>query len=326
MKRFNHYSVFIVILLFAHAILLYLRLSNNVLFYLFMLGAAAAVIVVYKKIIVHAEVSGKIWNRLLLLFQLTPFSIYIVEAPQWFYFVPPFLFFIMEGMRIAGTNKIRSLERRIEELHEEQERMNETFLTVRMERHDFLKHISAIHFMLEQNKSKEAKGYLDKLVDTYEETNLSIKGERGTVAGILHHMYKEAKAANIEMIYDFDVPLSSLPLSDDDAVAFIGNILSNSIDACKEWQEKKQEKATITVQFYKRSGLYLLTCSNESLPIPTDILDGLFERFGKTTKEGDHEGLGTKIIYDIVQKYNGFLDFTYKKETFTLKIKIPAVN
>ena len=83
----------------------------------------------------------------------------------------------------------------------------------------------------------------------------------------------------------------------------------------------------ITLQFYKRSGLYLLTCKNSSLPIPTDILDTLFKAFGRTTKPGaEHEGLGTKIIYDVVAQYHGFLDFVYKDEEFTVKIKFPAIH
>ncbi|WP_234410400.1 hypothetical protein [Caldalkalibacillus mannanilyticus] len=78
--------------------------------------------------------------------------------------------------------------------HEEQlAAINETFRMVRSERHDFLKHVSALHFMLEDGRSIEAKKYLDALVDNYEETNFSIKGERGAVAGVLHQTYKRAK-------------------------------------------------------------------------------------------------------------------------------------
>jgi two-component system, LytTR family, sensor histidine kinase NatK len=49
--------------------------------------------------------------------------------------------------------------------------INETFRIVRSERHDFLKHVSAIHYLLESEKNQEAKDYLDQLVDVYEETN-----------------------------------------------------------------------------------------------------------------------------------------------------------
>lgn len=49
--------------------------------------------------------------------------------------------------------------------------------------------------------------------------------------------------------------------------------------------------------------MYLLSSNNSCLPIPNPILDALFEKCGLTTKLGPHEGVGTKIIADIVKKH-----------------------
>ena len=135
-------------------------------------------------------------------------------------------------------------------------------------------------------------------------------------------MYKQAKSLGIDIIYDIDIPISSLPLNDKDIVILLGNLLSNSIEASNEWQDKHEKKAEISLQFYKRSGLYILICQNNSLPIPNNILDRLYQTYGYTTKGNDHEGLGTKLIHNVVKKHNGYLDFIYKKETFTVKIKL----
>ncbi len=229
-------------------------------------------------------------------------------------------------MRKSSANKVASLARSLQQFEEQQNQINETFRIVRSERHDFLKHVSAVHFMLENKQYHEAKTYLDQLVDGYEETNLSIRGERGIVAGVLHQMYRQAQNKGIAVVYDLDLPLSTLPLSDQHIVALLGNLLSNSMDACEEWQSKHHEQALLTLQFYKRSGLYLLTCKNNSLPIPSSILDQLFHSYGNTTKGNGHEGLGTKMMKDIVEEHKGFLDFTYKKEEFLVKIKIPEIR
>ncbi|THE12798.1 GHKL domain-containing protein [Bacillus timonensis] len=228
--------------------------------------------------------------------------------------------------RYALSKKVNTLLEEAKHFDEQRAQFNETFRVVRSERHDFLKHVSAIHFMLETNKNVEAKQYLDELVEGYKETNLSIKGERGVVAGILHQMYRKASALHIEVVYDFDVPLSTLPLSDQQIVTLIGNLLSNSIDACEEWQNKYNKQAFLTLQFYKRSGLFILQCKNSSLPIPTHVLDQLFVSYGKTTKGDGHKGLGTKLIQDVVHEANGFLDFVHKDEEFNIKIKIPALR
>ncbi|WP_052712238.1 sensor histidine kinase [Domibacillus indicus] len=211
-------------------------------------------------------------------------------------------------------------------LQTELEEMNQTFLKVRSERHDFLKHISAVQYMMEKGQTEEAISYMDGLVGGYEETNLSIKGETGAVAGLLHHMYKRARKAGINIVYDFEIPLSSLPVPDQDIIGLAGNLLANSIEACEEWQKERSRPASITLQFSKRSGLFLLSCTNESLPIPVHILDRLFVKAGVSTKSGEHTGTGTKIIQDCVKAHHGFLDFIHKEETFSLKVKIPSIT
>ncbi|QGG51140.1 GHKL domain-containing protein [Lysinibacillus pakistanensis] len=108
-------------------------------------------------------------------------------------------------------------------------------------------------------------------------------------------------------------------------VALLGNILSNSIEACQEWQKLNNAQGNISLQLYKRSGLYIITCKNNTVPLPRDIVDSLFGRSEITTKQG-HDGFGTTIIKDVVQKYKGFLDFIYKDEIFTLKLKFPAIH
>ncbi|MBS4175103.1 GHKL domain-containing protein [Bacillus sp. FJAT-49736] len=269
---------------------------------------------------------GVRWNGFLFVLQICLVVLYGFLPPSWVHIVPFLVFIGMEIVREYLGKKISMLEHSVMEFEAQREHINETFRIVRSERHDFLKHVSALHFMLENEKSQEAKAYLDELVDGYKETNLSIKGERGVVAAILHQMYRRAKAVGIDIIYDLDLPLSTIPIADQDMVTLLGNLLSNSIDACEEWQKTQHKQAQLSLQMYKRSGLYILICKNNSMPIPLEILDDLFHSFGKTTKGDGHEGLGTKIILDVVQAHQGFLDFVFKEQEFTVKIKIPAIR
>ncbi|MGE7674765.1 sensor histidine kinase [Lysinibacillus sp. NPDC094403] len=252
-------------------------------------------------------------------------SIYFFVVPSAIYLVPLVLFILLEWYRTKELKEYKSLQITLQQTETQQNQFNETFRVVRQERHDFLKHVAALHFLMEKNDFNAAKEYLQQLVEGYEETNLSIKGERGIIAGILHEKYKQAKASNITILYDLDTPCSQLPIADTHLVALLGNILANSIEACQEWQVRNKEQGNISLQLYKRSGLYIMTCKNSTVPLPTNVVDSLFDRSGLTTKL-EHEGLGTMIIKDIVKKYNGFLDFTYKDEEFTLKLKFPAVH
>jgi len=278
-----------------------------------------------RKILLHIDSLSTKVNGLLFVMQGMLLIMNIFGETSWTNVVPFGLFLSIEGIRLLLSQKMFYLSKSVRDYEEQREQFNETFRVVRSERHDFLKHISALHYMLENHQPDDARNYLEQLVEGYEETNLSIKGERGVVAGVLHQMYRRAKSSGIEVVYDIDIPLSSLPLSDKEIVTLAGNLLSNSIDACEEWQAANGRQATLTLQFYKRSGLFLLICRNDSLQIPTDVLDELFESYGVTTKGDGHEGLGTKLISDLVAKHNGYLDFVHKDEQFSIKIKIPAI-
>lgn len=294
--------------------------------YLPFLLVAVAVYFFYKKSSLSISTLGVKWNTLLFGLQLLLVVIVATLRPSWIDLIPFIIFIGIEYIRLGGSRKLASLTQDNKLYKEQADQFNETFRVVRSERHDFLKHIAAIHFMLENGEYDEAKSYLDELVDGYEETNLSIKGERGTVASVLHQNYRRAKANGIAVVYDFDLPLSTLSLPDTDMVKLLGNLLANSLDACESWQKEHEQQALLTLQFYKRSGLYLLICKNNSPPIPADILDELFQTYGKTTKGDGHAGLGTKVIQDIVHSHHGFLDFVYKEQEFTVKIKFPAIQ
>lgn len=274
----------------------------------------------YKQISLGTYMEGTLLGM-----QLIVALLYFTMQPSFTYFGLFAIFIGVEMVRIHVGKKGIRIERQQKGMEEERLQVNETFRIVRSQRHDFLKHVSALQFMMEQDQIAVAKEYMSELVDGFEETNLSIKGEKGVVAGILHQMFRKGKEKRIQMTYHLDVPLSSLPLNDQDLVALIGNVLANAVEAAESWQEAKSENAQVTLQFYKRSGVYILTCSNHCQTIPNSILDTMFEKYGQTTKRGEHEGMGTKIIADIVKRHQGHLDFTYKNKEFVLKIKIPAI-
>ncbi|MDZ5473657.1 GHKL domain-containing protein [Bacillus sp. 31A1R] len=279
----------------------------------------------YKRILLQISSLGLKRNSLIFILQLILLLFYISD-PSYLYILFNLFFIGFEWIRLDLGRRLGSYTSQLKQFEEQIVHFNETFLIVRSERHDFLKHISALHFLLEEGKDKEAKVYLDDLVESYEETNLSIKGESGIVAGMLNQMYRRAKASNISVVYDLDLPISTLPFTNKEFVGFLGNLLLNSIEACEEWQNHHKKQGLITLQFYKRGGLYLLTITNQCLPISSEVLDHLFEQYGLTTKSDGHEGLGTKQIHDIVKRYQGFIDFVYKDEEFTIKIKIPAIR
>ena len=319
------YWISIALLAFIHFELAGRALPFNLPFYVSIILAFSLIFILQRKVIMHLETLGAGENIRLYSIQLLLLIIYLLTEPGLISLIPFLIFIFLEVSRHGTSHKLHRNRELSQSHNREMEQMNETFLVVRKERHDFLKHISALHYMLENNNHKEATTYLNELVEGYKETNLSIQGERGTIAGVLHQSYRKGKDKGIEVTYDLGSPISSLPLPDLDLTALIGNILDNALEASAEWQEKNGNQAYITLQTTKRSGLFILTCKNYTPPLPNDVLDHLFTKQARTTKSGDHEGLGTQIIAQIAGKHAGYLDFVYKNQTFTLQIKLPAI-
>jgi len=319
----NIYSFTVGIILFIHLVMQNTNLNSAVQVTLSAIIAIIMLILFNRIIRYDMSQLDKYVNGLFFVIQFAVLLLYFNVTHTWILII---LFIMIEFLRNLIVQKITKINTQVTNYEKEHDQMNETFKRIRSERHDFLKHISAIHFMLEKKQYNEVKTYLDELVGTYEETNMSIKGEKGVVAGILNNSYRKATKLGISTDYNLDIPISSLPMKDQEIVALIGNLLSNSIEASEEWQNQRGKQAYLALEFAKRSGLFILICKNNSMPIPTYILDKLYQSFGHSTKEGgEQRGFGTKIINDIVQKYEGYLDFTYKNEQFTVKIKLPAL-
>lgn len=209
----------------------------------------------------------------------------------------------------------------------EREQMNDSFHEIRSQRHDSMIHVNALYFLLEQEQWQEAQNYIRQLVYTLDTTNLAIRGEAGHMAAQLLQCLHRAQQHNITVKYDLEIPLSELPLATLDQSKLIGNLLSNSLDAAEEFSKQgKEEGAYITLNTAVRSGLYIIEISNSTLPLEKEMLDSLFRSYGHTTKQGEHQGLGTYIIHKLVTTHHGKLDFVYKKKTMTIKIKLPILT
>lgn len=327
MMKFTHlYWLSVLVFASIHVYQLTTVIQLNIPLYITILILIGLIYFIQKSIPLRVYGLGKKGNGGIYGIQILLPLLYMWLNPGLGYLILLVFFILIEGIRHWLSFHLQQQRKLLESQRNDLKKMNETLLLVRKERHDFLKHISALHYLLENNNPKEAGNYLNELVEGYKETNLSIQGEHGTVAAMLHQSYQQGRGKGIEVTYDLESAISSLPLSNYDLTTLIGNILENALEASEAFQEATGEKAHIILQAYKRSGLFILNCKNDTLPLPNKVLDHLFTRQAQTTKTGNGEGLGSQIIAEVIKKYQGHLDFTYKNKSFTLHIKLPAIE
>ena len=284
---------------------------------------------IWLSILIGAVIAYRTYNyialdRSVVLLQALLFSFYfLVDHPL----APIFIFSLSIFIVVYSSRlqkQLQTFRMKYTAIESQQLQFNETFQLVRKERHDYLKHIAAIQYLIEKKEYDQTKSYINSIVNQFEETNLSIKGEHGAIASVLHTNFKRARDKNIAISYQLEVPISSMPISSTQLVELLGNILENAIDACAKWQTTTNNQGVVELSLRKRSGLFLLVCKNSTQIVPVKVADELFLRSGVTTKEG-HIGLGTTIIKNIVEKHHGYLEFTAEKNIFTLTCKIPDI-
>ncbi|MCJ7841100.1 GHKL domain-containing protein [Lederbergia sp. NSJ-179] len=212
----------------------------------------------------------------------------------------------------AEQRKTRKMEKNYEQ---QTTLLNE----LRRQRHDLEKHLSAI--LHADTNRHETDSYKQEISSRFTELDKVLHSESNVVAGCLHAYYMQAKEKDVLLDYQLHQALSGLPLSEYELISMIGNILENAIDAAADLPNGK-----VLFTCRKQSGIFIIICQNHTLPLDDRILNRMYTSKAESSKAGNHEGVGTQEIKQIVKRRQGTLDFSLIKDQFTLKIKLPDVR
>lgn len=208
-------------------------------------------------------------------------------------------------------------------LARDREETEAVFHDIRTQRHDFLAHAGAIHYMLEQDRLTEARDYLSRLIGEYDRMNTGMRGEKAHMAAIVLKSMKQAEAAGVRMTLDLAAALSQLPLTSTNQSKLVANILNNALEAA---ETSGVAQPYVKMTSFISGGLYVLETENSTAPLPDDLIEGLYRSYGKSTKGTGHRGIGTYIIASLVEEAKGHLEFSAVKDRFLLKMKLPVIK
>lgn len=189
------------------------------------------------------------------------------------------------------------------------ESMQNVMEQIRGERHDFYKHLSSLRQMLIQEQYPGARKYVDELCEERNAISAKIIADTGnyTLDSILNYEYERAKAYDIEISYDCEIP-KELELSPKDMSIILMNLLDNAIEAVRKEEEKK-----ITCKIIYRKPQLLIRVTNPCT--------GETGTLGKTTKKNAVEhGYGLKNVEKVTDQYLGTMKVEKKNDEFNVKI------
>ncbi|MDE7242965.1 MAG: GHKL domain-containing protein [Oscillospiraceae bacterium] len=181
-------------------------------------------------------------------------------------------------------------------------------------RHDLRQHLEMMRAYLEQKDIDGALTYLDAYAKKLPADIHQTFSHNFALNAVCTNCAAQARQYNI----DFDVRLSvpeRLPISEPELCALLGNLLKNALEACRKIH---QTAPFILVRGRWKKGHLVLVVDNSCEQEPKWDNNRLL-----STKH-DGYGIGTWVVQETAERYNGIAEFTYRDGVFSASVLLFA--
>ena len=228
--------------------------------------------------------------RIFLLLQVLFLCLELMQAVVFYYIVEG----ILNAARIDARKRFLEAEER--SYRKQKKYMDETA----RQRHDFKQTVRALNIMAQENDLEGIKTYLGKYIETMPENDVKTYCANSAVNAVLNYYAQSAVQNHVDLILKIDLP-ETVPISEIDLCASIGNILDNAISACCEIEEgSRYIRLSVTVQ--NQSNLYIVAVNS---------FNGKAKKIGNAYLSTHRKGYGIGLlsVASIAGSYGGTARF-----------------
>nr|WP_307990614.1 GHKL domain-containing protein [uncultured Niameybacter sp.] len=221
-----------------------------------------------------------------------------------------YLITIMDKQNIAEivASEQKNLQKHLEE-------MELPFNEIRKIKHDLLNHYSVIEYLVKADEKERCLAYMKKLLGTVQAIATYYKTGNPIADAIVNQKIYWSKQYGIAYDLKIDVP-EKMVLSSEDFATILFNLFDNAIEATKEVEEERRK---IKVMIYTYQNKLLISFSNPVISNPI-MENGELRRRKKENSE--EHGHGMKNIEYAAKKYNGYIQYTCKNQTFNIEVLV----
>ncbi|MCL2578183.1 MAG: GHKL domain-containing protein [Defluviitaleaceae bacterium] len=193
--------------------------------------------------------------------------------------------------------------------------MQESIDKVKSLRHDMKLHLATIETLLSEKNLSEISDYVDTLLG--EIRGSEVYSDTGNLAfdSIINHKLRDAGERKIKLSMEVDIP-QKINVEIVDVATILGNLLDNALDAIETVNEKWLK---LRIR-HKKEVLYIKVENPfDGRIIHNDENNKNINNIVSRKTGADH-GYGLKNIRKSVDKYNGEMDITHDKNTFSVSL------
>lgn len=203
--------------------------------------------------------------------------------------------------------QVTSLEKHNELLEKSYKQINDTYIENAELYHDMKHHFNSIYRLVEQEDLCQAKEYIENITEPVMFKNVIRYTGIELLDVILQEMEQKARRNGITLIFEAQQLPQEISIKQKDLCALYVNLLENAIEA---------SKSKVYLSIKQINKMMFITIKNDYRIYPV-IRNGNFITDKKDTEK---HGWGTKIIKQVVEKYNG--DIKYKVDDECVSIEI----
>ncbi len=192
--------------------------------------------------------------------------------------------------------------------------VNDLFLAVKSQRHDFINHIQVITGLVQLKKYDEALQYGRQLYQEGQETQEALNLDDPTIAALVKAKSSIAMSRRIRFKVNSTADTLKLAVKPHDLIKILGNLLDNALDATAE-QSEDLRRVYFNIRPSGNSVIFQVT--NLGPVIPPDRLEHIFEE-GFSTKGGGHTGTGLAVVKRLAGQYKGQIEVVSNPDEGTI--------
>ena len=161
--------------------------------------------------------------------------------------------------------------------------------------HEYKNQIMVISALVQKRKLEDLDRYLNKACDEIEHKTDCIDTNNVIVNAILNTKYREAKQKDVVFVLKVN-DLSNLPITDEDVVVILSNLLNNALEACEKCNDK-----ILKIKFIKENEQIVISVVN-SFDGNILVVNG---NYCSSKDDLSIHGMGIKNVKEVVGKYGG---------------------
>lgn len=188
----------------------------------------------------------------------------------------------------------------------------ERYEQISMIKHDMRNTLLVLNHLLEEGRTEEAHGFLGEQVERIERIYQIVKTDNNFVNAILNQKLSEAKQRGIEVRC---VILTSFQgIDNKDICNLFGNLLDNAIEA----NEQVEQGAWLELILEGDKQELEIICRNST----RNSVEIRQNHLPVTKKDSRYHGYGTRIIREIVEKYQGEILYTSEEREIEASVRL----